>query len=191
MQKVLALLALIVATALGFKSNNKFTTSFALNAKSKALPFIEAPPKLNGDIPGDFGFDPLGISNTLSNLNYVRASELKHGRVAMLSVVGILLTKYIHILSPESDPLKVITALGYGPNLQILSFIGVIELATWNKTYSSDAEPGNLGFDPLNFSKGKSKAQLDDLKLKEIKNGRLAMIASIGLLSQAANGNAF
>ncbi len=34
--------------------------------------------------------------------------------------------------------------------------------------------------DPLNFGKGKSAEQMKDLELKEIKNGRLAMIAIMG-----------
>ena len=34
--------------------------------------------------------------------------------------------------------------------------------------------------DPLNFSKGKSAEQMKDLELKEIKNGRLAMVAIMG-----------
>lgn len=32
-------------------------------AKSKALPFLEAPKKLDGSLVGDMGFDPMGISD--------------------------------------------------------------------------------------------------------------------------------
>lgn len=174
-------LALYAAAFTGFTSKRSSTAQFA---KSKALPFLEAPPKLDGTMVGDQGFDPLGLTNTLQSLHYVRSSELKHGRVAMLACVGFVLQQYIHILNGEADPIKAISAIGYGPNLQILSFIGVIELATWDKNYDSNTEPGNLGFDPLNFSKGKSASQMNDLKLKEIKNGRLAMVAIIGMLVQ-------
>lgn len=135
---------------------------------------------------GDRGFDPLGLTNTINNLDYVRSAELKHARVAMLAIVGVIVQKYIHVLTPESDPFKAITALGYGPNLQILSFIGVIELATWNKTYSGDR--GDLGFDPMGQMKGKNAKQIDDLKLKELKNGRLAMVAFVGIAVQILAG---
>ena len=133
---------------------------------------------------GDVGFDPMGITNTLASTKYVQAAEIKHGRVAMLATVGFVLQQYIHIVSSEADPFKAIAALGYGPNLQILSFIGVIELATWNKTFCKDSTPGDLGFDPMKQLKGKSQKQIDDFKLKEIKNGRLAMVAIIGMFVQ-------
>ena len=71
---------------------------------------------------------------------------------------------------------EAITTLGYGPNLQILSFIGVIELATWKKTFSPEGKPGDLGFDPLKMSVGKSDVAIKNMQLKEIKNGRVAMI---------------
>lgn len=86
---------------------------------------------------GDQGFDPLGITNTIPSLNYVRAAELKHGRVAMLATVGFVFQQYVHIVSSESDPLKAVSALGYGPNLQVLFAIGCIELSTWDVTFTS------------------------------------------------------
>ena len=97
--------------------------------------------------------------------------------------MGFIFQQYVHILSPEADPFKAVSALGYGPNLQILSFIGAIELATWQSTFFGTT-PGELGFDPLGQLRGKSAAQVRDLKLKEVKNGRLAMIAIMGLFAQ-------
>jgi len=40
-------------------------------------------------------------------------------------VVGFVFQQYVHIVSSEADPFKAIAALGYGPNLQVLSFIGM------------------------------------------------------------------
>ena len=49
--------------------------------------------------------------------------------------------------------------------------------------YSSESA-GDLGFDPMGQMKGKSAQQINDLKLKEVKNGRLAMIAIMGMFAQ-------
>lgn len=172
----------VIATVFGFQSGVSRSRSVTMMAeKSKSLPFLNRPAKLDGTQVGDFGFDPLGFTENIGNYNYVLASEIKHSRIAMLGVVGFIVQQYVHIVNPESNPLKAIAALGYGPNLQILSFIGAIELATWDQTYTSD-KPGDFGFDPLGQLKGKSAAQVTDLKLKEINNGRLAMVAFIGIL---------
>jgi hypothetical protein len=46
---------------------------------------------------------------------------------------------------------------------------------------SGDRAPGDFGFNPLNF--GNTPATQKDLALKEIRNGRLAMLAAAGLLA--------
>ena len=143
---VFALYLFLTAVSLvgGFVTNRAQTLSqVVLNVRSKALPFLEAPKKLDGTMVGDFGFDPLGLTDTINDLNYVRAAEIKHCRVAMLAVVGFLVQQQLHFLSSEADPIKAIASLGFGPNLQILSFIGVIELATWHKTFFG-SDPGNV-----------------------------------------------
>ena len=115
-----------------------------LAAKSKALPFMECPPKLDGTQVGDYGFDPLGLTYTLETLHFVKSAELKHGRVAMLASVGFLVQQKLHILTSEADPLRAVEAVGLGPNLQILSFIGVIELMTWDRAYNEDYPAGTV-----------------------------------------------
>jgi light-harvesting complex I chlorophyll a/b binding protein 1 len=54
----------------------------------------------------------------------------------------------------------------------------------------SGREPGDFGFDPLGF--GKDPEKLDDLRMKELANGRLAMFAFGGCVTQAVlTGNSF
>lgn len=55
--------------------------------KSAAVPFLPKPAALTGTLPGDVGFDPLGLSNNF-DLKWMREAELKHGRLAMLATVG-------------------------------------------------------------------------------------------------------
>jgi len=54
----------------------------------------------------------------------------------------------------------------------------------------NDREAGDFKFDPLQFLKGKSKAEVDKLRLNEIENGRLAMLAFGGVATQAALSDA-
>lgn len=170
---VVACLALL-ASASAFVAPARGASASGLFAKSKALPFLEAPAKLDGTAVGDFGFDPLGLTNTLSDLSYVKEAEVKHGRVAMLATVGWLVPQVLHVpmYTPTATPLTAITDLGFGPNLQILFAIGCVELASWDKTFSGKGVPGDFNFDVMGQLKGKSVAQVNDLKLKELKNGR-------------------
>ena len=44
--------------------------------------------------------------------------------------------------------------------------------------------PGDIGYDPLGFSKNKTPAQMEKLQLQELKNGRLAMMAMAAYTSE-------
>lgn len=50
----------------------------------------------------------------------------------------------------------------------------------------SEREAGDFKLDPLRFLVGKSKEDVDTMKLKEIQNGRLAMLAFAGVATQSA-----
>ena len=59
--------------------------------KSEAMPFMDRPEALDGSMPGDIGFDPLGFSTAFEPyypLSYLREAEIKHGRVCMLAWLG-------------------------------------------------------------------------------------------------------
>ena len=70
-----------------------------------------------------------------------------------------------------------------GVNAQIFMAIAAIELASIDVPYG-DGEPGDYGFDPLKFLEGKSEYEVDRMKLKELKNARLAMVAFLGMAIQ-------
>ncbi|CAA2934458.1 chlorophyll a-b binding CP24 10A, chloroplastic [Olea europaea subsp. europaea] len=40
-------------------------------------------------LPGDYGFNPLGLGKDLAFLNWYREAELIHGRWAMAAIMGI------------------------------------------------------------------------------------------------------
>ena len=50
-----------------------------------------APAWLDGSLPGDFGFDPLGLGSDPDALKYFVQAELVHGRFAMLGAAGIVI----------------------------------------------------------------------------------------------------
>ena len=56
---------------------------------SESVPFLKQPANLDGSLPGDVGFDPLGFSEVF-DVKILREAELKHGRIAMLAVLGYL-----------------------------------------------------------------------------------------------------
>ena len=104
---------LLVAAALSnvgaFAPSAARSSSAALQMKnaerSRSLPFLLKPAKLDGSMAGDEGFDPLGLSGIEDlgiDLYWMREAELKHSRVAMLAVVGSLMQESGFVVSAQS-----------------------------------------------------------------------------------------
>ena len=153
---------------------------------SKSLPFLVKPANTGGYV-GDVGFDPLGLSDYM-DIKWMRESELKHGRAAMLATVGFVAQQYVTLpgMTHVDDSNLAPQAAGLSPMLQIVFGLGAIEWFTnkgnitmENMFSDPKREPGNLGFDPLQMSKN---GMSEEMQLKEIKNGRLAMLAIGGMI---------
>jgi len=75
-------------------------------------------------------------------------------------------------------------AVKQGAMQQLLVWIGFFELfgfvAIVQMLQGGDRQPGDFGFDPLNLAR--NEAKLARRQLVELKNGRLAMLATSGML---------
>lgn len=63
----------------------------------------------------------------------------------------------------------------------MLFIVALVEAKMGEKMFSSDHVPGDYGWDPLDLAKDDG-----ELAIKELKNGRLAMLAFSGIVTQAA-----
>mmetsp|Transcript_27380 Transcript_27380/g.37736 ORF Transcript_27380/g.37736 Transcript_27380/m.37736 type:complete len:204 (+) Transcript_27380:99-710(+) len=187
----LALLALFSVSAFNAPvSRQARSTTTMMAEKSKSLPFLPQPPNTVG-LAGDVGFDPLGFSNWI-DVRWLREAELKHGRISMLAVLGFVATSFVQ-LPGEVHQVSVVAAhdaaVKSGAMSQILLWTSLFELVSFKAVSEmlegSGRAPGDFGFDPLKFSAGKSDKVKEEFAVKELKNGRLAMLAFSGLVTQA------
>jgi light-harvesting complex I chlorophyll a/b binding protein 1 len=152
---------------------------------SRSIPFLVRPEKLDGSMAGDMGFDPMRLSDIQTDLKYARWAEIKHGRICMLAIVGIL-TQQAGIHFPgdaytNSDIFGAVSQVGFGVNVQVFLGMAAVEIATFNKHYG-EGEPGDLGFTGGQLDKMTAE-QIKTRKESEIVHGRLAMIAFTGAMT--------
>jgi light-harvesting complex I chlorophyll a/b binding protein 1 len=140
---------------------------------------------------GNVVWDPMGLSENMddANLKLVRAAELKHGRVAMLAVVGWIWTatgthfeglistsKGVSFADLAAAPNPILSAAGVpGAGIwQMIFAIGALEVF-WESKYPSYECAGNFGVPAVT----NDPAKLKELQTIELKHGRLAMIGII------------
>eukprot|EP00439_Symbiodinium_sp_Y106_P001703 s11168_g1.t1 len=159
-------------------------------------------------------WDPLGLSADKDQATFKRrrAVEIKHGRIAMYATIGYIVPEYFRFpgyLSPSlglkfSDMPNGLAALSKIPVLggaQIIAFAGLIETTGFFQAASTtdgrgpregqfsmkdsteSAEPGNYGVGFPNFV-GKDPEERKTKLAAELANGRLAMMAIIGMFFQ-------
>jgi len=184
----------------------------------------EVSPYLNGTLPGDYGYDPLGIGKSTTEVERLREYELIHGRWAMLGAAGMvipealaangadikgaawyetgaamldnqLLNYFAVPFAVVKNPLPLLFVVGIEVGLMYLvetyrqtgsgpagyaprlGFYSAAEFTGLDKLYpGGPLDPFGLSQDPEVFQ---------ELKIKEIKNGRLAMMATLGFAFQA------
>lgn len=145
------------------------------------LPGITPPSYLNGSLAGDFGFDPLGLGADSERIKWYAEAEKTNGRWAMMAVAGILGQELLGVTPVWYEA----GSKDYGIPMEPLT---AVEFATFGflelKRYQGFKETGTSGFinsfpfDPVGLN---SPANA----VKEIKNGRLAMVAFVGFSVQA------
>merc|ERR1719506_310313 len=124
--------------------------------RSAAIPFLKKPPALDGSMVGDMGFDPLGISTTITelggDLKYVREAELMHGRQAMLASVGMwfpaVFGKLWGFEGLSDNPLVAQYELSDIAVAQIFLSIGIAEGLRARIIFGEDRPAGDHGLDP-------------------------------------------
>lgn len=169
------------------------------------FPGNEAPEWLDGSLAGDYGFDPLGLGSDEGTLKYFVQAELVHARFAMLGAAGIVLpglaTKAGLLNVPDwwvageqsikasGIPLGALVMvqlilMGWVEGKRIQDFKnpgsqgdGTFLGITDGFKGQANGYPGGRFFDPMGMDS-------PQMKQKEIKNGRLAMLACLGFFSQ-------
>jgi len=147
-----------------------------------------------GGLGTEYNFDPLQLATKYPGMvPWFREAELKHGRMAMLATVGMIVPAFVRVPGEQfqgdyfgwecHDRLVAAGAMG-----QILLFVSLVEtiagIPAVMATMNGERAPGDFEFGAT--FKPTDPVQLERKQLAELKNGRLAMLAVSGMFTQAA-----
>lgn len=184
----------------------------------------DVPAYLNGTLPGDYGYDPLGLGKDTEQVEKYRAYELLHARWAMLAAAGIIIPEGLQAngaaikggtwfetgaemlnggtlnyfavpwgIISNPLPLALVVLIEVGLMGAVERFRSSGEgpagyspgIGKFDSSIFSGLDPLYPGgpFDPLGLAD--DPEVLAELKVKEIKNGRLAMVSVLGFAVQS------
>jgi light-harvesting complex II chlorophyll a/b binding protein 6 len=146
----------LLATAIGSKvsvaaaSPKRLIVAAAASAQKKSwIPGVRFggnlvdPEWLDGSLPGDFGFDPLGLGKDPAFLKWYREAELIHGRWAMAAVLGIFVGQAwsgVPWFEAGADP-NAIAPFSFGTLLGTqLILMGWVESKRWVDFFNPDSQ---------------------------------------------------
>ncbi|KAH7365161.1 hypothetical protein KP509_18G011900 [Ceratopteris richardii] len=177
---------------------------------------------LDGTLPGDYGFDPLGLMDPegpggFIEPEWLRYGEIINGRFAMLGAAGAIAPEILGkaglipqetavvwfrsgVIPPLgtynywADPYTLfvfeMALMGFAEHRRAQDYykpgsMGKQYFLGFEKGLGGSGDPAYPGgiFNFLGF--GKDEKAMKELKVKEIKNGRLAMLAILGYFIQA------
>lgn len=187
-------LALHAATAFRVPMTMKAVPGFAYGLPGVSAPFSE-------------GFDPANFSGDSdeATVKKFQEAELKHGRLAMLAALGILVQESFHPLFGGTISGPAIFEFQQVENIDppfwviLATLIGFVEGRTITNSWETiretqaagrdvanlkeGATPGDIGFDPLGLCPADEEG-FAEMRTKELNHCRLAMIGVAGMVAQ-------
>eukprot|EP00527_Entomoneis_sp_CCMP2396_P008241 CAMPEP_0198142588 /NCGR_PEP_ID=MMETSP1443-20131203/5343_1 /TAXON_ID=186043 /ORGANISM="Entomoneis sp., Strain CCMP2396" /LENGTH=195 /DNA_ID=CAMNT_0043805635 /DNA_START=71 /DNA_END=658 /DNA_ORIENTATION=- len=177
-----ATFACFLASASAFAPAQQSASSSAIKATAEFDGMIG----VSSETAGKF-FDPIGLSQW-APADYLRKVELSNGRAAMLATVGWEVPKVFMFDSNDvssPDPIKAILEADPQWWAQFILFCGTVEAIKYRgemegKSYTGD---GPAVIDWTNTWGTLNDKEKEGMRLKELKNGRLAMLAFASYIS--------
>uniref|UniRef100_UPI0031F5DABD PCPI-1 n=1 Tax=Symbiodinium sp. TaxID=2950 RepID=UPI0031F5DABD len=128
-------------------------------------------------------FDPLNLASTDEKLERYTQVEIKHGRVAMIAVVGYIMPEIFRFPGCESfqHGLAALESIPLEGWVQLAALVGAHEVLVKPRAGGLGTSDFGLGTELLD---GIEEPELERKLTAERNNGRLAMVAIMGLMVQ-------